>query len=145
MDNEKLLKERNEKLALWSGFVLVKRICDCQVCKSFPDYWMPPDGTEAIILPWFTSPNIGLSLQYKWLVPEITRRSPMGLIAIRTSVSIDYNNTDKLVYVSTIRQSKNGMMADECIGHGEADEPAQALAEAIEKYMDWVKENEGNG
>ena len=76
MDNEKLLKERNEKLALWSGFEFEKnttpsggiyynRICDpnSKVCKM-PDFskvddcitWLLPrvDGLEGVLF-WPTT------------------------------------------------------------------------------------------
>jgi hypothetical protein len=61
MDNEKLLKERNEKLARWSGFTK---------CDTLPDaWWYPAHGAVTEELPDFEKVDECI----KWLLPKIKR------------------------------------------------------------------------
>ena len=68
MDNEKLLKERNEKLALWADF----KPCKCNVCRQFlKEFETQPfynyGNQKALDLPDFEKVDECI----KWLLPKI--------------------------------------------------------------------------
>jgi len=134
-------QELNEKLAKWAGLEWKwNHDLDCH-CGAVDDdnscrSWYTPNGELATRFLYedidFTH---DLNACFKWLVPEITRKTPAQMLALRLSVSVDYNDTDKLNYVYILRQSR-GLFADEYLSSGEADTPTLALCKAIERLID---------
>ena len=118
MDNEKLLKERNEKLALFGGFKKLDKPFDRGLMRDV--YWLDPDTFPCKQLPDFEKVDNCI----KWLLPKIE-----GL----DEVHFHLRPISKGYYWKLIIYSRNEPFGGE------------SLAEAIEKYVDWVKENEGNG
>ena len=113
MDNEKLLKERNEKLALWSGFEGIPSggiAYPEQLSggKSFIGHSKFPDFEK-------------VDTCIKWLLPKIE-----GLAGV------------------TFFPNGKGYWWKVMSNVGVLIYEGDTLAEAIEKYVDWVKENEGN-
>ena len=125
MDNEKFLKERNEKLALWGGFR--------KVVLSGGASLILPNGeiqtnTYSTIHPNY--PDFEkIDECIKWLLPKIKELEQFSATILYRGNSINLFWTLEL-----------------CLCPKEADHvflTGDTLAEAIEKYVDWVKENEG--
>ena len=115
MDNEKLLKERNEKLARFAGFCIHKmensvnnpQLFSCADCGEV-------EGFFGIEYPDFEKVDECL----KWLLPKIE-----GLAGVYLYLTTD-SGYWWIVGIEAVNYEGN------------------TLAEAIEKYVDWVKENE---
>ena len=117
MDNEKLLKERNEKLALWSRFEFTKK-----TTPSGGVYYpvvQRPDG-KLCDMPDFEKVDTCI----KWLLSKI-------------------EDLDGVYFYPKLPTIVGGYYWIMNINGGVSFE-GDTLAEAIEKYVDWVKENEGN-
>jgi len=112
MDNEKLLKERNEKLALWSGFVFSVKVTPTGG-RYYPSLINPQGIRDS--MPDFEKVDECIT----WLLPKIERLRDVCF------------EPDIKGYYWSMRVSNVGIPFR-----------AKTLVEAIEKYVDWVKENE---
>jgi len=120
MDNEKLLKERNEKLALWSGFRKVVLSGGASLILPNGEIQTNTYSTIHPNYPDFEKVDTCI----KWLLSKI-------------------EDLDGVYFYPKLPTIVGGYYWIMNINGGVSFE-GDTLAEAIEKYVDWVKENEGN-
>ena len=125
MDNEKLLKERNEKLALWSGFTTRLTKEGNTVGWWTPDYPCGSSGGFTIDPPDFEKVDTCL----KWLLLKIKELEQFSATILHRGYSINLFWTLELCLCPKEKEADHVFLTSD------------TLAEAIEKYVDWVKEN----